>query len=336
MHEIWRINLDSGEPATLLTSLDANVDRFTVNRASRSLAYDHYTARQQIMLLDLASGVIDRSLESSARDMQPVARPNHDSMSFRSNRTGKEAIWEVAYSSGRGPQKLFETEGIIAGHDWSPDGKEIVFSTRKPGERFVIAVRRQDIGRETMLAGNSNADALFPSFAGSSRYVLYTEQNDDGRRRSVQFDRLTGERREVLDQNAILARRGPSGSIFFTRSDARGIWLFRPEIIEPVLVSDALAPRDWGKWSISPDGTTLAYFIHDASRIFVETFELSTESRQRFEIRNYLMGGGPNLAFLNSKLIAMATDDDYTGDIEAVQLSPQADNFAHLGENPSN
>lgn len=322
-HEIWQFELESDKPPTLLASLDANVDRFTVNRKTQLLAYDHYTARQQIMLLDLSNGAIDRSLESSSRDMHPVARPNGELMSFRSNRTGNEGIWQIAYAADRAPQKLFESEGIIAGHDWSPEGHEIVYSTQEPGGNFVIVLREQDdLGRETVLTSAPDSDALFPSFAGSSRYVLYTEQRSDGSRRVIHLDRVTGERLEYAhDYDVMLARSGPLGGIYFTRADADGIWLIQPENSKPVLLTDSLAIRDWGKWGVSPDGTTLAYFVRDNDRLFVETFKISTKSRQRFEIHNYLMGRGPNLAFLNFELIAMVTDDNYSGDIEALHLS---------------
>lgn len=86
-------------------------------------------AEADILMLDLATGILSRLTTDPALDSDPSWSPDERRLAFTSNRAGRSAVFVKDLTSGT-ETPLFDFPETVVLDEWTPDGKYIVFRSR--------------------------------------------------------------------------------------------------------------------------------------------------------------------------------------------------------------
>ncbi|MBA2683129.1 MAG: PD40 domain-containing protein [Gemmatimonadaceae bacterium] len=172
-------------------------------------------------------------------------------------------IW-VADSAGMNPRQLtkegFEDQVISNRMSWSPDGKSILYESRRTGtaDLWVVPV---DSGSPRQLTSDVRND-YGGVWSPDSKWVAFL--SDRGRQTDIWLVRASGgEQRRVTDspdaESNLAWRPGTNEVTFVTTSQAAGIWsMDMASGAERRLTPDSIRPT-W--FNGSPDGKQIDYTI---------------------------------------------------------------------------
>ena len=113
---------------------------------------------------------------TAVRDAYPHLSPDHRTLVFHSNRSGRQAIW-VANADGGNPRQLFD--GGELGSEpgtpvWSPDGASIAFAMKPAGtndeNESDIYVMRAD-GTGIVRLTSTPGDDSHPHWSGGGKRI---------------------------------------------------------------------------------------------------------------------------------------------------------------------
>ena len=135
-------------------------DRDPVNTSHMALSPDGRrlaVRRESIWTLDTARGLLSR-FTSGPEDLYPLWSPDGDRLVFTSSREGGRLnLYQRALTGGE-DELLFATSGSKAAHDWSPDGRLLLYRDVDPRTGFdlwVLPVEREGAATGPAIAGSA-------------------------------------------------------------------------------------------------------------------------------------------------------------------------------------
>lgn len=135
---------------------------------------------RRIVLLDVETGEVrplTQPPEGDEGDSYPVFSPDGRSVAFvRSGASGLSDVYRISIASSR-VERITSERRPIYGLDWSPDGKEIVFSSDRDGRVTLWRVAAN--GGEPMVFPVADQQIIRPSLARSERVLVYTKYTDN-------------------------------------------------------------------------------------------------------------------------------------------------------------
>jgi Tol biopolymer transport system component len=171
-------------------------------------------------------------------------------------------------------EAMGEVPGIQAQPDWSSDGKQLAFVSRRARiggrQRTILAVRAVDTGltREYAL----ELDNLYaPVFAPDGQRLVVTGYTRAGRQAASLIDLATGTQKPIAVAATGERLLGPSGAataanwsgdgsrVYYRRMNASGFRLFEYEIATGAEREVISGTDPAGTATISPDGTKIYY-----------------------------------------------------------------------------
>ena len=185
---------------------------------------------------------------------QPQFSPDGRRIVFGSTRSGTYELW-VADADGGRPAQLTSMGGPHLGSPrWSPDGRRIAFTAWPEGRAGLYLVEAgggvpvaltpapaQDAAGEMAPSWSRDGGSLYFASRRSGSWQVWKLQLATGRRVQVTFDGATS-----------AAESADGSDLFFTRPDRPGLW--KRSLASPgqpaVLLAPALAPGDWGSWTV--------------------------------------------------------------------------------------
>ncbi|MFQ5568299.1 MAG: winged helix-turn-helix domain-containing protein [Rhodothermales bacterium] len=106
-------------------------------------------------------------------DSDPMFSPGSDRVSFIRYARGQEDLFVVPTTGGE-PSRILTAWGDIADHDWTPNGKHLVFSSNKGGNYRLWKVAASG-GTPEWLAAVAPYDPSTPTFARTGNRMAYVE-----------------------------------------------------------------------------------------------------------------------------------------------------------------
>jgi dipeptidyl aminopeptidase/acylaminoacyl peptidase len=128
-----------------------NANHIALSPDGRLLA----VSRDSIWMLETARGLLTRF--TSQQDSTPLWTPDGDRLVFQSTRDGVRNLYQRALS-GSEDELLLATPGSKSAHDWSPDGRLLLYREVDPRTGFdlwVLPVERASVSNGESGAGSS-------------------------------------------------------------------------------------------------------------------------------------------------------------------------------------
>ena len=170
-------------PPDLLTdgcSIDWSPDGHSLALTVKS----NNSMRRVVALLSFDTGNV-KPLTSpptdASADFDPRFSPDGKTIAFLRNPTTAGPYGDIYTVPTMGGSERRMTSGArgIAGHDWTPDGKELVFSSNRGGYWTLWRVRTDRPMTEPQVVPGIGTDAYFPSIARENYRLVYHEFRQD-------------------------------------------------------------------------------------------------------------------------------------------------------------
>src|SRR5262249_7866401 len=157
--------------------------------------------------------------DSSARERNVSYSPDGKWLSFISDASGREELYVTAVDGTGQAQKLTDIDALKNGYNWSPDSKEIAFSSSDSKLRKVSVGTKQIVELDSSRYGNIST----PEWSPDGKWLAYAK-SDASRTTDIYVLASSGEEKQPhkvtfdsYDERA--PRFAPDGrKLFFVRS----------------------------------------------------------------------------------------------------------------------
>jgi tricorn protease len=231
---IWKLDTGSKKVTPIRLDIDAETaENESEMRAFSSEADDYDLAPNarrlivsvhgELFTVPVEEGDIRQITDTPARDRFAGYSPDGKWLSFISDRSGREEIYVVAVDGSGEPQQLTDIDTLKLGYNWSPDSKEIAFTTSDSKLRKVNVSTKQVIQLDSSRFGNVST----PEWSPDGKWLTYSK-SDASRTTDIYVITSSGEEKEPhkitfdsYDERS--PRFSPDGrKVFFVRSDQTG------------------------------------------------------------------------------------------------------------------
>jgi tricorn protease len=231
---IWKLDLASRKatPITLNIAAETQENLSEVQTFS-SLADDYDLAPSsrrlalsihgEIFTAPVEEGDLKQVTEGPARDRSVEYSPDGKSLSYVSDRSGREELYVTSTDGAGEPKQITDIDTLKLGYNWSPDSKEIAFATSDGKLRKVDVTTKQ----VTELDSSNYGNIGLPVWSPDGKWIAYAK-SDVTRTSDVYLIASTGAEKEphklTFDSNSDTGPTfAPDGrKLFFQRIEASG------------------------------------------------------------------------------------------------------------------
>ncbi len=176
---LTRVSLDGTGASTSLpgTILPSTLGGLDVSRDGRRVALaltDPASGRNDIHVVDLATGSLARLTFAGTSNSRPQWSPDGARVMFVSDAGGALQLW-AARADGSGTAEIVVRDRGAWGGEWSPDGRWIVYRTDQAtgGSRDIYAIRTSGDTARVGIA-TTTANELAPAISPDGRWLAFT------------------------------------------------------------------------------------------------------------------------------------------------------------------
>jgi Tol biopolymer transport system component len=242
-----------------LTTQNAQSTGIAWTPDGQSLIYGTFSGKSYLWRVPLVGGQPERLELASDRARQPAVSGQSGQLAYSRSSVDMD-IWKLE-SSGP-PENFLSSTLDDRDAQFSPDGKKIVFESRRLGNDTQIWVANADGTNAATLTEGVVGVGGSPRWSLDSRSIVFDGQEPDGRRAVYVVDAAGGRPRLLVTPGA-MPSWSRDGTVYFhdaTRTGRIEVWRI------PATGGGAIQITDNGGWNPleSPDGKTLYYLKTEA------------------------------------------------------------------------
>ena len=148
------------------TAISVRGDKAVVTRA------DAVTAKLQVWLVDLARGAAAPLAPDDSNQNLPVLAPDGSAVAFLSNRSGSGDIRVKSLHGGAERVLLTRTSARL--NDWTPDGRFIIYTERRPETKSDLWMIAADGSAPPQLLMRTPFDEMDSRISPDGRWIAYS------------------------------------------------------------------------------------------------------------------------------------------------------------------
>jgi tricorn protease len=209
------IAAETQENMTEMQSFASQADDFDLAPSARRIAF---SIHGEIFTAPVEEGDIKQITETSARDRFVSYSPDGKTVAFVSDASGREEIYVVPADGSTQPLKLTDIDALKFGYNWSPDSKEIVFTSSDDKLRKLNVA-----SKEVAVLDSSRYGTIgIPVWSPDGKWIAYSKP-DISRTSDIYLVAASGQEREphkvTFDSNSdVNPNFAPDGKkLFFQR-----------------------------------------------------------------------------------------------------------------------
>ena len=191
------ITTETQENNTEVRSFNSQADDYDLAPASTRIAF---SIHGEVFTAPVEEGDLKQITEGPARDRGVGYSPDGKSLSFVSDRSGREEIYVASIDGAGDAKQLTDIDTLKLGYNWSPDSKEIAFTTSDGKLNKVDVATKKVTPLDSSNYGNIGGARWSPD----GKWVVYTK-SDSTRTNDIYLIDATGadktSRKVTFDSN---------------------------------------------------------------------------------------------------------------------------------------
>ena len=209
------IAAETQENLVEVRDFNSEVDDYDLAPSGRRIAF---SIHGEIFTAPVEEGDLKQITDSPARDRDPKYSPDGKWIAFVSDQSGREELY-LAPADGSGPtQKLTDQDVLKFAFAWSPDSKEIAYTTSDL-KLYKVNIETKQVAE---LTSSKYGQIGPPAWSPDGRWIAYAKPNHARRNDIYLIPSTGGEERKVTFEpfNYAAPRFAPNGrKLYFLRSE---------------------------------------------------------------------------------------------------------------------
>lgn len=227
-----------------------------------------------IWLVDLARNTPSRFTFDPGNDTAPVWSPDRSYIVFASNRTGVSALYKRPANGTGNDEQLFKSTEPAGPHDWSPDGKFLLYGVLSPttaADLWILPFTGEQKPVPYIQTQFNEAQA---QFSPDGRWVAYASNESGVFQVYVQTFPTSGGKWQVSTNGGAQPQWRQDGKELFFLGPDRKLMLVKVDGTGPTFIAAVPQPLfDTRTSPIFPGGFSASYYAvsGDGQRFIVNT-----------------------------------------------------------------
>jgi Tol biopolymer transport system component len=207
--------------------------------------------------------------DSTRDDRLPRYSPDGTKVAFRSNRSGREAVW-ICDADGTNSRKLIEMKDIYHGA-WSPCGDQIGFTASDGTDRSMVCMIDVSGGLPTRITAEA-LGAAFPAWSPHGRWIYFNARGAGDAYNIFKIPANGGSPEQLTNEGGMVPYVTPEGQILYWRESQ--IWTVSTDGRDETLVlNKPCHVLCWCTWKEN----VVYIYESEESGPSIEMFDLTTQ-----------------------------------------------------------
>jgi tricorn protease len=212
------IAAETQENISEVREFNSQVDDYDLAPSARRIVF---TIHGEIFTTPVEEGDLRQITDSPSRDKDPEYSPDGRWIAFISDRSRREELYIISADGAGEPQKITDLDSLKFSFAWSPDSKEIAFTTSENKLRKYNVETKQT----TELGASKFGNIGLPVWSPDGKWIAYSKADQTRTGEIYLISSAGGEERRVTfdsysDGNPRFSHDGRK--LFFVRSEGQG------------------------------------------------------------------------------------------------------------------